>query len=361
MSGAALTSRDLNRATLARQMLLERETVPAVEAVERQTAIQAQDTRPPYIGLWSRVTGFGRDDLHAAYHDRTAVRATMMRGTLHTMTAADYAAVRAALAPMLAAAGRGFEKTVDAAAAVQAGRELLADGPKTMTEIRAAFAERFPEEHVRPMAYLARLNVPLVLVPNEDRWSFGRDSAFALAEQWLGRPLDADAGPEALITRYLRALGPASAKDVEVWGGPPKAKAILEAMDLVALADERGRTLYDLPDAPRPGGDVPAPVRLIGDFDSMVLSHEDRTRIVADEHRSLLMPSKNLRVKATFLVDGFVAGIWSAQRKGRKATLSLEPFVKVKQRDVKALCQEAEALLHFLEPDAASFDVAFSG
>ena len=358
MTAATLSRRDLNRATLARQMLLEREAVTAVEAVERLGGIQAQDARPPYIGLWSRVDGFTRDELHDAYHDRSVVRATLMRGTLHTMTAAGYAAVRRPLAPMLAAAGRGFEKEVaDLDAVLAAARELLGEGPRTMPELRELLGERFPSEQPRPMAYLVRLHLPLIVLPTGDRWSFGRDTTFALAEDLV----DEDSGPEALITRYLAALGPAGAKDVEVWGGPPKAKAILEQMDLVTLADERGRTLYDLPGAPRPGEDVPAPIRLIADFDNMVLSHEDRTRIVADEHRKLLMPSKNLRVRATFLVDGFVAGIWSLQRKGKKATLTLAPFARLRKPDAKAVADEADALLRFLEPDAASFDVVATG
>ncbi len=355
-----LTRRDLNRALLARQLLLERERVGVREAVERLAGIQAQDARPPYIGLWSRIDGFARDDLHGAYHDGTVVRATLMRGTLHTVSARDYAAIRRPLAPLLAAAGRGFEKEVaDLDAVLGAARELLAEGPRTMPELRELLGERFPREAPRPMAYLVRLHVPLVVVPTDDRWSFGRDTTFALAEDLV----DERSGPEALIRRYLGALGPASAKDVEVWGGPPKpqAEALLQTMDVAAFADERGRTLYDLPDAPRPGGDAPAPIRLVGDFDNMVLSHEDRTRIVADEHRKLLIPTKNLRVKATFLLDGFVAGIWSAQRKGKKATLTLAPFARLKKADAKALTAEADALLRFMEPDATSFDVVVDG
>ena len=357
MSGTRLSRRDLNRATLARQLLLQREEVPVAEAVERLAGIQAQDARPPYIGLWSRVSGFARDDLHAAYHDRSVVRATLMRGTLHTVSARDYAAIRRPLAPMLAAAGRGFEKDVDVDAAVETGRKVFGPEPRTMNELRDVLAEEFPKDHVRPMAYLARLRLPLVVAPTEDRWSFGRETRFALAEDLV----DEESGPEALITRYLGALGPASAKDVEVWGGPPRAKAILDEMELETFEDERGRTLYDLPDAPRPGEDAEAPVRLIGDFDNLVLSHEDRTRIVADEHRKLLTPTKNLRVKAMILVDGFVAGIWSVRRKGKKATLTLEPFVRIRKRDLKTVEDEAGALLRFLEPDARSFEVQTAG
>jgi hypothetical protein len=204
-----------------------------------------------------------------------------------------------------------------------------------------------------PLGYAARTLVPLVMLPDRQaRWGYPRVCEFALAEELLDRPL-APAAPEALVARYLGAFGPASAADVQAWSGAGGMKGVLDSMRsrLAVFADERGRELFDLPDAPRPGADADAPVRYLPEFDNLVLAYDDRTRVIADEHRPLVT-TKNLRVKATFLVDGVVAGIWTMAVKRKVATLELAPFRSLSKRVVAALTAEGEALARFAEPDA---------
>jgi hypothetical protein len=189
--------------------------------------------------------------------------------------------------------------------------------------------------------------------PTEDRFGFARDSRFELARGRLAR---ADLGE--LVRRYLAAFGPAAPADFETWSGRERTGAAFDALrdELATFADEAGRELFDLPDAPRPGADADAPVRLLPEFDNLLLSHADRTRVIADEHRPRVT-TKNLRIKATFLVDGFVAGTWSVERKRRAATLVLEPFGKLAKRTLRELEREGESLLELYEPDAAERSV----
>jgi Winged helix DNA-binding domain len=196
------------------------------------------------------------------------------------------------------------------------------------------------------------------MVPSEDRWGFPRVASFTPAEPWIGRPLPDVAVPEEIVVRHLAAFGPATATDVQSWSGLGGLRPVLDGMrdQLEVFTDERGRELFDLPDAPRPPADTPAPVRLLPEFDSLVLAHDDRSRVVADEHRSEVV-TKNLRVRATFLVDGVVAGTWSIERKGRTSTLRLSPFAKLPRRVEKELAGEAERLLAFAEEDAATHAV----
>lgn len=335
-------------------MLLARERAPAVQALERLAGLQAQEPRPPFIGLWSRLEGFEREELCDALADGAAVRGLLMRATLHTVSARDYRLLRAPLQAMMSAAFAGVRvaKGVDLEPVLPVARELLTEKPRTMSELRALLSERFPDVNHRALGYGVRTHVPLTMVPSTDRWGFPRDAEFALAEA------DEDESPAPLVRRYLAAFGPATPADAQTWSGLKGLKAIFEELrsELAVLEDENGRELFDLPDAPRPDPDTPAPARLLPEFDNLVLAHADRTRILDDEHRPLVV-TKNLRVRATVLVDGRVAGTWKSERKGRKATLTIEPFGKLKKTAAKALEQEAEALLRFVEEDAGSYEV----
>jgi hypothetical protein len=366
MGAHTLTRAELNRATLARQMLLEREPLGAIAAIERLAGMQAQEPRHPFTGLWTRVCGFEREQLLRALREREVVRATLMRSTLHLMSAADYAALRMALQPSTAVALRVLgvrSQGLDLDAVLPAASELLRDNPLTFDEIRAHLKERFPDVDHRALGYAVRTLLPLVMLPSEaDRWGFPRVSAFALAGEWLDEPLAAQ-GAEALVTRYLGAFGPATAKDVQTWSGVGGMKAVLDAMrDRLEVFTEEGgrRELFDLPDAPRPGADVPAPARLLPEFDNLVLAHDDRTRLIADEHRPLVT-TKNLRVKATFLLDGAVRGTWSIEVKRKLATLVLAPFDALSKPEREQLEPEAQALLRFAEPDAKGWDLKLAG
>jgi hypothetical protein len=357
-----LTRRRLNRATLARQMLLQRERGSAVAVVERLCGMQAQEPRPPFPGLWTRLHGFRRQDLHRALHDRMIVRGTLMRGTLHLMSAADYVAHRMTLQPMLTrslallgarASGLQAEEVLPVA------RALLSERPRTFGELRVALVETFPGINDRALGFTVRMSLPLVMMPTEDRWGFPADSRFGLAENWLGTPVADEANLEALALRYLAAFGPATAADMQQWSGLQKIKPVLESLRprLAEFHDERGRTLFDLPDAPRPIEETPAPPRFLPEFDNLVLSHADRTRVLADEHRHFVLGAKNGRIPATFLVDGWVAGTWRVERKKQVATLAITPFCALAKSTAAALTEEGDALLRFVEGDATTYDV----
>jgi hypothetical protein len=364
VAASTLTRRQLNRATLARQLLLSREPVSAVDAIERLAGMQAQEPKHPFIGLWTRVADFDREDLLEALRERQVVRATLMRSTLHLMSAADYAAVRMALQPPRSVALRvpgARSEGLDLDKVLPAAREILRGAPLAFDEIRTRLQARFPDVNDRALGYAVRTLVPLVMAPSEgERWGFARVSPFALADEWLDEPLAEDA-VEALVTRYLRAFGPAGAKDVQTWSGLGGMKSVLDGMRdrLEVFADERGRELFDLPDAPRPDAEVRAPPRFLPEFDNLVLAYDDRTRVIADEHRPLVT-TKNLRVKATFLVDGVVAGTWTIAVKRKVATLTLAPFGTLPKRAVTQLEAEGETLLRFAEPDAKGFGVTVS-
>ena len=363
----ALTDRELGRATLARQLLLERAAVGVADAVSRVGGLQAQEPKPPFIGLWSRLAGFAEEQLCEAFGNRGVVRATMMRGTLHLATADHYAAVRPALQPMLqrgmATALRDRSAGLDVEAVLPVARSLLAERPRPFDELRALLQEEFPDVNHRALGYATRMLLPLVMVPSGgERWGFPRVASFTLADEWLGVPVGVEGAPDELVLRYLAAFGPASAADVQSWSGLQGLGPVLERLRdrLVTFADERGRELFDLPDAPRPDPGTAAPVRLLPEFDSLLLAHADRSRVIADEHRAAVV-TKNLRVRATFLVDGVVAGTWSAKSSRREAAITLEPFRALRARDAKALRAEGEALLRFTDPESRSVSVTLSG
>lgn len=358
MSPPKLTGRELNHATLARQLLLERQPLSATDAVQRLAGMQAQEPKHPFIGLWTRVEGFQAEDLRRALHERAIVRATLMRSTLHLMSASDYAALRMSMQPPDSVAKRVLgarSEGLDIERVLPAARKLLEGRPLPFDRIRALLSEQFPDVNDRALGYAVRTLLPLVMVPGEDdRWAFPRVAEFALADEWLGSELDGDDAREALVRRYLGAFGPASAADVQTWSGVGGMKTVLKGMrdTLEVFTDERGRELFDLPDAPRPDSGIKAPPRFLPEFDNLVLAHDDRTRLIADEHRPLVT-TKNLRVRATFLVDGVVAGTWTIEVKRKTATLRLAPFAPLAKRAATGLADEGEALVRFAEPEAA--------
>ncbi|TDD67452.1 winged helix DNA-binding domain-containing protein [Actinomadura rubrisoli] len=350
-----LSVQALNRATLARQLLLAREAIPVADAVARLCGMQAQEPKPPFLGLWTRLDGFQTSSLYTAIHDRSLVRATMMRATLHLMTAADYTAFRTTMQPMLNNAMRVLGDRADGLdlkQIVPAARALLEEKPRTFNEVRTLLQDRFPNVNDRALGYTVRMCVPLVMVPTQDRWAFPRTSEFTLADTWLGTAPTSPALDE-LILRYLAAFGPASPADAQTWSGLPALGEVFDRLRprLRVFADDKGRELFDLPDAPRPDEDVPAPARFLPEFDNLVLAHADRRRIIADAHRPSLT-TKNLRVRAVFLWDGFAHGTWELEYKRKIATLRLHPFEPLSPSALDALTTEAESLLHFTEPNA---------
>ena len=360
---AVLSAKAVNRATLARQLLLQRETVPAVDVIGRLVGMQGQEPKHPYVGLWSRIGGFEESELDQAVAERGVVRATMFRGTLHLVTAADYLRFRATISPVLEA---GLKVLGDRAAGLEpakvvaAARTLLAKEPLTFTEVRDALQKQFPEVNERALGYCTRMMVPLVMYPTDARWSWSANSRFTPAEDWIGKELHTKAEAGELVTRYLAAFGPATPADFQTWSGLQKAKPLFDQLELETLTDDAGKTLYDVPDAPRPDPDTPAPVRFLPEFDNLLLSHSKRERIIADEHRPAVF-TKNLRVKSTYTVDGLVAGLWTVEKKRGVATLTLTPFGRLLRKTQTELEREGTGLLRFLEPDAKAYEVVTAG
>lgn len=357
-----LSDRALNRATLARQLLLDRHKMPVVKAIEQVLALQAQVPRPPHVGLWSRLHNFERDHLIDPLHARALVRATTMRGTIHIMSAKDFLAFRGALQPQLTAgwkavAGKAPVPPIEKL--VAAGQKFLGRDGYTFNEIRAHLVKQFPKSHDRIMGYAVRTHVPLVQVPTrEDDWGFPADAAFALADGWLKTPVGEGAGAAALILRYLAAFGPATAADIQTWTGMRGIAELIAPLrpQLITFKDERGRELFDLPKAPRPDADTAAPVRFLPEYDSVMIAHSDRSRIVDDKFRKVLI-TKNLIIPATFLVDGRIAGTWKLERKKTAATVLLAPLVPLSKKARRELEEEGEALARFVEPLATSIAV----
>ena len=363
MTATALTTRQLNRALLARQMLLAREEGTALAAVERLAGLQAQLARPPFVGLWTRLGGFRHGNLLDSLNRREVVRVTAMRGTLHLMTAAGYLGLRGTLQPMLS---RGMQSilreratALDLAVLEEEARAFFGGAPATFDALRNHLKSKFPEGDERAMAYAIRMHLPLVQVPEDTAWGFPAAADFAMAESWLGTKIPMEPEPaHALVRRYLAAFGPATPGDAQVWSGLQGLREVFESLrpELVTFRDGRKRELFDLPAAPRPSEDTSAPVRFLPEFDNLVLSHDDRTRVIADEHRPKVV-LKNLQVRATFLVDGFVAGTWKIERKKKVAILILEPFGKLAKPVLAALEKEGDALLRFVEEDAETREV----
>lgn len=342
-----LSHRALNRALLARQMLLKRESLDVARVIEHLGGLQAQQARPPFTGLWSRIDGFTSEHLSNLLRARKVLRAMMLRGTLHLVTAADFQAWRPLLQPMLNAGAQGILRdrltNFDHEKVLEFAGDRYKIGPRTFTSLRNELVAAFPDGDERAMGYFVRMNLPLASVPDTNSvWGFSGDAEF---ESVAGFRAMGGCKPGSLVTRYLGAFGPATVADFQAWSGLKGAKPLFEGLNLVTFQDDRKRVLYDLPDAPRPDAETPAPIRFIAEFDNLVLGHADRSRIVADEHRPRIV-TKNLLVLGTFLVDGFVAGTWKCERK----KIRIEPFDAVPPKVMKALEEEGARLARFLEP-----------
>jgi Winged helix DNA-binding domain len=374
-SQAVLSQRALNRALLSRQLLLERADLPAevsrrraavIETIERLVGLQAQAPFPPYYGLWSRLGGFRPDDLAALIADRSVVRIAVMRGTIHAVSARDCLPLRRLVQPVLDRGLRGsFGRQlagVDAVAVAAAGRELVEAEPMTFSALGERLAARWPDHPPAALAQVVRAHVPLVQVPPRAVWGRSGQSLHTSAEHWLGAAAAADpASPPTLpglVTRYLAAFGPATTRDVTAWSGLTGLRAVMDELrpSLVTFRDEQGAELFDLPSAPRPDGDVPAPVRLAAEFDNLLLSHADRSRVVHPDHLRRFYTINGI-FPGSVLIDGFVAGMWRLARTKQAATLTIELFGSA--REHAQVRREAERMLAFCAP-AATHDIRFA-
>lgn len=364
MADPVLDLRALNRATLARQHLLDRTTGPAPALVEHLAGLQAQAPWPPYFGLWSRLEGFTSDELVDRLERRELVRTRLQRGTVHLVTADDARWLHAVLAPLVdrflvASPGvAGKVDGIDLDALAAAGREVLDDEPATLADLGDALAPRWPDRDPKALGNAVALVVPVVQVPPRALWGRSGPARWAVLETWVGAPVDPEPDHERLVRRYLAAFGPASALDVQQWCGLTGLGPVVERLrpELVAFRDTEGRELFDLPDAPRPGGDAEAPVRLVAGFDNLLLGHADRRRVFAPEHKPVLFPVNGV-IPATVLVDGFVAGTWRWTATRRAATVAVTPFGRWPARVRRQVEAEAERLLAVAAPEVPAHEV----
>ncbi len=342
----------LNRALLARQMLLERRAMPASDAIGFLLGMQAQIPTDPYVGLWSRLAEFDPLELSALLADRKAVRMAAMRGTVHLMLAADALELRPLTQVVFDRSfphtpfGKGA-KGVDRAKVVAAARKAITAKPMTLVELRKVLEPQFPSFKGEHLAYLVHYAAPLVQVPPRGLWGKGGAPKVTLLDHWLGKPVAKRPAIDKIVLRYLAAFGPASVMDAQSWSGLTKLTPVFEKLrpQLVTFEDNTGRELFDLPKAPRPDEDTPAPPRFLPVYDNLTLGFANRDRIL--DLKPKRPPDQNAWVK-TFTVDGFVAGFW----KIAAGELTLEPWRKLTKKERDALAAEGRRLLRFLEGDA---------
>ncbi len=355
-----LDRRTLNRSLLARQGLLARGGSSIAHVIDGLVGMQAQVPRDPYIGLWARLRDFDAASLETLLLERRVVRMTLMRTTLHLVTARDATVLRSATQSVCELGFRSspFRRRLDGVdldTLCEAGIALVEDRPLTVSELGAALAERWPERDREAMAYAVRYLVPLVQVPPRGllrrssvprvttlrSWLDGRDDR----QPALGRqPEVTERAPDEAVERYLRAFGPATAADVRAWSWLPAAREIIERLRprLRSYRDEAGRELVDVADGLFAAPDSPAPVRVLGEYDNVFLAHADRTRITGE-----LTWGGGWSRRGAFFVDGYLAGAWRPDRSD-PARIELEarrPLTADERRDVTA---EALALARFL-------------
>ncbi|WP_066375392.1 winged helix DNA-binding domain-containing protein [Herbidospora mongoliensis] len=348
-----LDTRALNRATLARQLLLDRADLPVLDAVAHLCGLQAQEPQEPFVGLWSRLRAFDPAVLSDLLVGRSVVRTHLMRRTVHLLTADDVVAWRARHDGMLRQKVLGVYRKelagVDLDELAAAGRALMADGePRAMAELTRAMAGRWPTTEPRALGeMLISALIPMGQLPPRGVWRAKAGVRNVPLSLWLGRELDppapngADPVGRTLVLRYLAAYGPAATADLRAWCGLAGLPAAVASVrdELVSFRDERGRELLDLPDAPRPDPGTPAPVRFLPAFDNALLGYDDRTRIVDDAHRNLSVAG--IRV---VLVDGRVSATWTV----KDGALDVTPLRDFSLAERDAVAEEGQALTAFL-------------
>lgn len=352
-----LSTRALNRATLDRQLLLRRSPMSAMVAVEHLVGLQAQEVKPPYYALAARLEGFTPEDLSGPLAERSAVRMVTMRSTIHLHSAEDSLILRPLVQPARDREINYFRKGlvgVDLDRLAVLSRELVEAEPRTMKQLREALGAEWPDADPQSLAVAARCKLPLVQVTPRGLWGRGAQVSLTTVEHWLGRPAEPAASADATVLRYLAAFGPASVKDMQTWSGLTRMRPAFERLrpELLVFRDENGVELFDLPDAPRPDEDTPAPPRLLPEFDNLLLSHADRTRVVPPANRGRTWQVNT--VYCPFLVDGFLAGVWRIL----DDALVIEPFDELTKAQRGEVTEEAARMLQVMHPQE-SYDIRF--
>lgn len=354
-----LSRRELNRAYLERQLLSTRVKLSPHDALRHLLGLQSQQPMPPYFGLWSRLDGFEPAGLARPLLDKSVVRATLMRCTVHVVTADDCLLLRPLMAPVIdkqlfGNPGRAAElkKVDDIGELAEAARELL-DEPRGTKELGERLGVRWPHCKPAELARAAQFLVPVLQTPPRGVWgNNGGQPAWAAIESWLGRPLDTGGRLGHVLSRYLAAFGPASVADMQKWSGLSGLAKVCAGLELRTFRDERGKQLLDVPGVPLPGEDAPAPVRLLAEYDNAILSHADRSRIMDEAYVGKVV-TKNGIVRGAVLVDGFVQGIWHLDRQ----SLLITPFRAFTKAEVADVEDEGARLLAFAVPDGLHHDV----
>jgi hypothetical protein len=348
---AVLSAQVLNRTLLQRQHLLERVPTAPLEMVEHLVGLQAQVPLTPYLSLHARIAGFDPCALSDLLRSRDAVRLLAMRGTIHLLSAEDCLELRPLVQPHIDRVSRNSAASRPAAALngqdlAAAVSEALADGPVEVKALGAVLASRFPDVPAAALGNRARELVPLVQVPPRGLWHRSGGIAYATAERWLGRPLSAASSVEEAIRRYLRAFGPARAADFTAWSGITGVGQVIKRMhdELTSYRDEKGRVLVDLADLSLCEPDRPAPVRLLGQYDNLWLSHADRSRVTDSEQRLRWMGA-NGGVGNTVFVDGRLDGLWRVTEGGRVAVETFRALTASERDDLDAEVAAMEAFL----------------
>lgn len=372
-----LSTRTLNRTLLERQLLLRRAELSPERAIEHLVGMQAQAPNPPYLGLFARLAAFDPEELSELVTKRRVVRIALQRNTIHLVSAEDAVLLRRVLKPVI---DNGLKhnfgpqlRGVDLEVLGERGRELVEQEPLTFARLGERLAEEFPQAKPNALAQGVRQLVPLVQVPPRGLWGQGGAATHTSLESWLGisssasspsgteaaavEPGVAEVELDAMVLRYLAAFGPASVRDVQTWCGLTRLNTVVKRLDdrLTCYTDENGTVLYDVADAQLVDEDVRPPVRLLPEYDNILLSHADRSRIMGPEHKTGVF-TENGRILATVLVDGFVAATWRYDQ----GALTVKPLRELKPREKQEVQAEAERTLGLLAP-GGEMRVEFDG
>jgi hypothetical protein len=360
-----LDNRTLNRTLLERQGLLRRERRPVRELIGHLVGMQSQVPNDPFVALWSRIADFDPAELDALMLERRAVRTGVMRTTLHLLTAED----AIAFAPLFAGvqerafrAQRHFREAVeglDLDALIAAGTAAIEEAPRTPAALARILAERWPGRDPQALSLAVRYFVPIVQVTPRGMWGRKMQPTITTVSAWLGTPVPASVDPaveEEVVLRYLRAFGPASVSDVRTWSWLTGLRAVVDRVRprLRVFADERGRELLDAPDAPIADPDVEAPVRYLPEYDNLLLSHDDRSRMAGSWY------PESRYSRGSVLVDGRSAAGWHVERAKGSATLMVDVFDELAPPDRAAVEAEGAALLEFIASDATTREVVLA-
>jgi len=354
-----LSRRALNRTLLGRQLLLERVERPAEAVIEHLVGMQAQEPPDPYLALWSRIEGFDPQELSSLIEERRAVRGSTLRTTLHLMTARDFLRLRPVLQDVLERAWRSspFAKDLvglDLAEVVAAGRELVEAEPLTTAQLAKALAARWPDRVPNSLAYASRFLLPIVQVPPRGLWGKKAAPKATTAQVWLDQPLATETAADDAVLRYLAAFGPATVADIRIWSWLTGLREVVDRLRprLRTYRDEAGRELFDVEDGLFVDPDLPAPIRLLPQYDNIFLSHDDRSRILIEK-----MTVPDLIWRGGVLIDGYISGAWRIRREKGRATMTIELVPQVTGAQRVELEEEAARAFAFVAHDVETRDI----